>query len=190
MIASSGKTDSLELRFLDSFKFMSSSLDKLAQYLPTNEFHLIRSAFRNDDEFDLIRRKGVYPYDYVSSFERLNECELPPREMFYNRLSDSHCSEEQYKHAQKVWEKFNCSNISEYMQIYLKSDVLLLADIFENFRKDCKNVYNLDPCQYFTAPELSWDAMLRKTNIELELFLSQSMHSFIQRGIRGGICQV
>ncbi|KNE88522.1 hypothetical protein PSTG_18074 [Puccinia striiformis f. sp. tritici PST-78] len=103
--SASGKQKNIELRFLDSFKFMASSLEKLAQYLPSSEFHLIKSAFPDVDDFNLIRRKGVYPYDYINSMERLNENSLPPRESFHNMLTNSDCSEEDYQHAQNIVEK-------------------------------------------------------------------------------------
>ena len=117
-------------------------------------------------ELDLMARKGVYPYDYIDSFNKFNE-KLPPKEEFYSILNDEYISDEDYKHAQHVWNTFSLKNMGEYHDLYLASDVLLLADVFENFRKTCLEYYKLDPCHYFTSPGLSWVAMLKMTNIKL-----------------------
>lgn len=79
--------------------------------------------------------------------------------------------------------------MGEYSDLYLKIDVLLLADVFEHFRENCKIVYGLDPAHYYTTPGLSWDAMLKYTNVELELITDIDILLFIERGIRGGISQ-
>ena len=106
-----------------------------------------------------MKRKGIFPYDYLDSEEHLNETQLPVRSHFFNKLTNESCSIDDYQHAQNVWTTFNCSNLLDYLLLYLKVDVLLLSDIFENFRKLCKGIYRLDPCQYYTPPGLSWDAM-------------------------------
>ena len=114
------------------------------------------------EELDLMVRKGVYPYDFMDSFDKFNE-QLPPKEEFYSIMNDEHISYEDYKHAQNVWKTFNLENMGEYHNLYLSSDILLLTDVFENFRKTCLEYYKLDPCHYFTSPGLSWDAMLKMT---------------------------
>ena len=96
------------------------------------------------DNVSLLTQKGFYPYDYVSSIERFSETQLPPKSEFYSKLNDEDISEEDYQHALKVWNTFNCQNIRDYHDLYLKSDVLLLADVFENFRKTCLKHYKLD----------------------------------------------
>ncbi|XP_068735747.1 uncharacterized protein [Montipora capricornis] len=140
-------------------------------------------------ELDLMSKKGVYPYDFMDSFEKFNE-KLPPKEEFYSILNDEHISGDQYKHAQNVWNTFNLKNMGEYHDLYLKSDILLLADVFENFRKTCLQYYKLDPCHYFTSPGLSWDAMLKMTDIKLELMTDIDMFQFIEKGMRGGISYI
>lgn len=102
-------------------------------------------------------RKGIYPFEYIDSFERFDETQLPPKEAFYNNLTREHISSEDYDHAQKVWEAFNCKALGDYHDVYLRTDVLLLADIFEAFRNTSMKYYNLDPAQYLTAPGMSWD---------------------------------
>ncbi|XP_068684554.1 uncharacterized protein [Montipora foliosa] len=142
-------------------------------------------AFMLGKELDLMSKKGVYPYDFMDSFEKFNE-KLPPKEEFYSILNDEHISGDQYKHAQNVWNTFDLKNMGEYHDLYLKSDILLLADVFENFRETCLQYYKLDPCHYFTSPGLSWDAMLKMTDIKLELMTDIDMFQFIEKGMRGG----
>ena len=173
------------LVFLDSFQFMSSGLEKLVSNLPIKSSKYTSQKFKGK-KLDLIVRKGVYPYDYMDSFDKFNET-LPTIEEFYSVLNNEHISDEDYKHAQNVWNTFSLKNMGEYHDLYLKSDVLLLADGFENFGKTCLEYYKLDPCHYFTSPGLSWDAMLKMTNIKLELMTDIDMFQFIAKGLRGGI---
>ena len=177
------------LTFIDSFQFMSSSLDKLVSNLPAEALKYTNKIFRKE-KFKLMTRKGIYPYDYMDSFEKFNKTELPTKEEFYSILSDEHITNEDYCHAQKVWNTFQLQTMGEYHNLYLKSDILLLADVFENFRKTCLQYYKLDPCHYFTSPGLSWDAMLKMTNIKLELMTDIDMFQFIEKGMRGGISYI
>ena len=176
------------LTFLDSFQFMSSSLDKLVSNLPRESLKYTSQEFKGK-KLELMAQKGVYPYDYMDSFNKFSE-KLPPKEEFYSILNDEHISDKDYEHAQNVWNIFNLKNMGEYHNLYLKSDILLLADVFENFRKTCLEYYKLDPCHYFTSPGLSWDAMLKMTNIKLELMTDIDMFQFIEKGMRGGISYI
>ena len=173
------------LVFLDSFQFMSSSLDNLAKNLPNEAFKYTQEEFKKD-QFELMKQKGIYPYDYMDSFEKFHEKQLPSKEEFHSILSNEHITDEQYDHAQNVWKTFNLKTMGDYHDLYLKSDILLLADVFENFRKTCLQYYELDPCHYFTSPGLSWDAMLKMTDIKLELLVDIDMYQFIEMGLRGG----
>ena len=177
-----------QLTFLDSFQFMSSSLDKLVSNLPRESFKYSSQRFKGT-KLDLMIRKGVYPYDYMDSFDKFNK-KLPMKEEFYSILNNEHISDEDYKHAQNVWNTFSLKNMGEYHDLYLQSDILLLADVFENFRKTCLEYYKLDPCHYFTSPGLSWDAMLKMTDIKLELMTDIDMFQFIEKGLRGGISYI
>ncbi|XP_068709676.1 uncharacterized protein [Montipora foliosa] len=172
------------LTFIDSFQFMSSSLDKLVSNLPKESLKYTSQKFKGE-KLDLMSKKGVYPYDFMDSFDKFNE-KLPSKEDFYSILNDEHITDKDYQHAQTVWDTFSLKNMGEYHDIYLKSDILLLADVFENFRKTCLQYYKLDPCHYFTSPGLSWDAMLKMTDIKLELMTDIDMFQFIETGMRGG----
>ena len=173
------------LVFLDSFQFMSSSLDNLVKNLPDEAFKYTKHEFKKE-QFNLMKQKGIYPYDHMDCFDRFNETQLPEKQDFYSILNNEHISDEQYKHGQNVWKTFNLKTMGDYHDLYLKSDILLLADVFENFRKTCLQYYKLDPCHYFTSPGLSWDAMLKMTNIKLELMTDIDMFQFIEKGMRGG----
>lgn len=177
------------LRFIDSFQFMASSLETLATNLKKGGIKSFKhtSKYFKGKQLDLITEKGVYPYDYMNKMEKFDETELPTIEQFYSKLTENHLSKEDYEHAQKVWKAFGIKNMGEYHDLYMKSDVLLLADVFESFREVCMKIYHLDPCHYYTAPGLSWDAMLYKTKVNLELLTDLEMHMFIEMGMRGGI---
>lgn len=181
----------IKFRFIDSFRFMASSLDYLSSLLPSNRKKILQceSEQLTATQREFLERKGVFCYDYVDSWEKLNETSLPPREEFYSKLTESDVSDSDYEFACNVWKEFNISTLGEYSDLYLKTDVLLLADIFENFRDTCYSIYKLDPANYYTAPGLSFDAMLKYTNVEIELFTDIDMLLFIERGIRGGISE-
>ena len=172
------------LTFIDSFQFMSSGLDKLVSNLPKQALKFTSQKFQGK-KLDLMSQKGVYPYDFMDSFDKFDE-KLPLKKEFYSLLNDEDITDDQYKHAQNVWNTFDLKNMGEYHDLYLKSDILLLADVFENFRKTCLQYYKLDPCHYFTSPGLSWDAMLKMTDIKLELMTDVDMFQFIEKGMRGG----
>ena len=138
----------------------------------------------------LLMRKGVYPYEFMDSWERFAEPRLPPKEAFYSKLTDDGISDADYFHVQKVWETFGCVSLGDYSDLYCKTDVLLLADVFENFQKTCLRQYGLDPAHYYTSLGLSWDALLKKTGVELELLTDYDQHLFIEKGMRGGIAMV
>ena len=132
-----------ELRFLDSFRFLPSSLDKLASNLTSDKLHNLRNCYPEENEFQLLQNKGLYPYDYIDDETKLSSEQIPTKLDFYNKLKDEHISDENYNHFKHVWKVFKCKKFKDYHELYLKVDTLLLADIFENFRNTCMNTY---PC--------------------------------------------
>ena len=144
---------------------MPTSLGSLVNNLPKDAFNNVKKHYAEEDKLSLLIRKGVYPYDYMDSPEKLKETELPRKEAFYSRLNDEGISDEDY--ARKVWKTFEMKNLEDYHNLYNRVDVL--ADVFENFRDICIKNYKLDPAHYYTALGLAWDASLKVTEVELEL---------------------
>ena len=177
------------LLFIDSFQFMSSSLSNLVNNLPAEAFKYTGQVFQGK-QLSLMKKKGVYPYDYMNSFKKFEDSRLPKKEDFFSVMNNEHITDKEYQHAQNVWNEFGLSSMGEYHDLYLKSDILLLTDVFENFRKACQQYYELDPAHYFTTPGLSWDAMLKMTKTKLELMSDVDMFLFIEKGMRGGISYI
>ena len=165
---------------------MSSSLGALVNNLPKDAFKNLLKYF-TPKQAEILKQKGFYPYEYMNTEEKFNDTKLPPREAFYSKLSGRGIKEKDYNHAWNVWNTFKMKTFKEYHELYNVTDVLLLADVFENFRDICLKIYGLDPVYYFTAPGLSWDACLKMTNIDLELLSDPNMLLMFEKGIRGGI---
>ena len=180
------KNKTFKIVFKDSLKFMSSSLGALVNNLPKNGFKNI-SKYYTPEQVELIKQKGFYPYEFMDTEEKFNDTKLPPREVFYSKLSGKGITEKNYKHACNVWNTFKMKTFKDYHKLYNETDVLLLADVFENFRNLCLKIYGLDPVYYYTAPGLAWDACLKMTNINLELLSDPNMLLMFEKGIRGGI---
>ena len=222
-----------KIKFIDSFRFMATSLSKLVDNLTENihnnkcikcksnlcfvraineklifkcidcekeyekEFNkelLERFAntykFCDNDlnKFIMLLRKGVYPYEYIDEWDKFNEKIIPSKKSFYSNLTLEDITKTDYAHANNVFKKFNINNLGEYQDLYVRSDTLLLADIFENFRQSCLKNYELDPAYFVSLPGLAWQACLKKTNVELELLTDYDMVLMVEEGIRGGIC--
>ena len=185
------KTVCLEMRFLDSFKFTLKSLDSLVKTLGEDQFKTLTSQMipqipkettdgkRKHDRIkslELLKRKGVFPYEHMTDFSKLSETSLPPKEAFYTQLNESGISDKDYDHAKKVWSTFNCKTMR--------------ADVMTEFRKTCKKAYGLEALHYYTSPGLAWDAMLKYTEIELDLISDPDMYLMVENGIRGGISTI
>ena len=129
------------------------------------------AGFENYSElqYNLLTRKGVYPYEYMSSWDKFKEAQLPPIKAFYSNLNMSNVSEDDYQHVQRVWKEFRIRNPGEYHDLYLRTDVILLANVFEAFRDTCLEHYSLDPAHFYISPGLAWKACLKRTGIRLEL---------------------
>ncbi|GFU54658.1 uncharacterized protein TNCV_2161271 [Trichonephila clavipes] len=144
----------------------------------------------NAEKTDLMLHKGIYPYEYMDTFQKFNEGCLPSKEAFFSSLTNETVSDDDYAHCQNVWKSFNLKTLGEYHDLYVTSDVILLADVFQNFRQLCLNFYKLDPCHCYTAPGLAWQACFYMSRVKLELFTDLDMHLFVERGIRGGISMI
>ena len=189
-----------DLVFLDSMQFMKSSLDKLVKNLVDKDFKYLVKEF-SCESLELLKQKGAYPDEYMNSFKRFNEDKLCARKYFYSstkdkkisengKISDGHVSIEDYMVCERIWDKFKMKNMGDYHDHYLKKDVLLLADVFEKFIDTCLKYYELDPCHYFSAPGLSWDAMLKMTGVKLEKISDIDQYLFTEKGTRGGVSYI
>ena len=194
-----------KLHFKDTLQFLGSSLDKLVSNLAakTKNGQTLESIFPNLDKyfqdkwghipkegFELLTRKGVYPYEYMDDFSKMEETSLPPKEKFFNDLTKKHISNEDYSFVQKLWNTFQLKNLGELHDLYMESDVLLLCDVFEGFRNWSMLKYRLDPAHYNTAPGLSWSAALRLTGQELEIPSDPDTHLFFDKSLTGCASEV
>jgi len=182
--------------FKDSLQFLNGKLESLVACLlksGKDKFRVLRAAFEGETDeagIDMLLRKGVYPYDYMNSVDKFPEAQLPAREAFFNRLTNQQCSEDDYERARSVWAKFKCKSMLDYHNLYLKTDVLLLADVFESFREATLTTLGLDPAYYVSAPQLSWDCMMKMTECELTLLTDPAMFTVINENLRGGISMI
>ena len=155
------------LVYIDSMQFMNSSLDSLGKKLVDKDFKYLSEKF-SGKYLEVVKEKGIYPYEYMNSFKKFNETKLPSKDEFFSSLKNEGISEKDYEKAKNIWNTFGMKTLGEYHDLYLKTDVLLLCDVFEKFINTSLNYYGLDPCHYFSSPGLSWDTMLTMTKIELE----------------------
>ncbi|KAI8744649.1 hypothetical protein BgiMline_008451 [Biomphalaria glabrata] len=185
------------LRFIDSYRFLNKSLPSLVASLVDSSKDL-KETFRNtyllagesQEKFHVLLRKQVYPYEYIKSYEMLSESQLPQEEHFRDTLKDKSISKEDYEHAKKVWAIFNMQTLEDYHNLYVQTDVALLADVFEHFRQMSMELYKLDPAEFYSTSGLAWQAALKKTNVQLELLTDLDMHLMIESGKRGGVAMV
>ena len=191
------------LEFKDSLQFLNSSLEKLVHNLKDkgvkegksikdtfpNTYAYFKKVYKNIDEnaFELLTRKGVYPYEYMDCWEKMKERTLPSKENYFSQLTGKDISEENYQFASNVWNSFKLKNLGELHDLYMGTDVNLLADVFESFREFNLKHYKLDPAHFLTAPSLSWSAFLKYTAVKLELSTDPDMNIFFDQGLIGGI---
>ena len=190
-----------KIRISDSCRFMQDSLSNLVGNLSElkikeeidngvliKRFYYTYQLSENDiNKSKLLLRKGVYPYEYMDSWKRFNETELPSKDKFYNTLNLEDISDDDYAHAINVWNTFNINNLGEYHDLYVQLDTALL-DIFENFRDKHIETDKLDPAYFLTTTGLSWEACLKKTGVKLELLTDGKRFLTFEEGIRSGIC--
>jgi hypothetical protein len=163
--------------FFDSLQFLNCGLDVLVKNLSKegdSKFNHLHRIFPND--YKLLLRKGVFPYEYKTSVCRMTERTLPPKSCFYSKLTDEDITQDGYEYAQKLWQAFDMQTMQDYHDLYLQTDVVLLADVFEYFRAMSLDFYKLDPRHHYRSPGLSFDACLRMTNVELELITDPDIY--------------
>ena len=175
--------------FKDSYLFLNKSLDYLTGTINDEDRISLKQEF-GEENYKLLTKKGIYPYDYFDENQKYCETELPEKQKFFNKLNNKNISNEYYKHALNVFETFKCKDLLDYSILYLKSDICHLSDVFQKFSDFAYKTYNLDPRHSYTLPAFSWQSMLKMTKIELELISDSDMYLFLMDTIRGGICVV
>lgn len=174
------------LRFLDSFQFLSTKLEELVELLlKSGKQHFVHTTkyLGNDDD---VFAKGIYPYGYMTSRDKFAETQLPPIEAFHDSLKNEPLKQEDYARAQQIWSRYNMQNMQQYHDHYLLTDVLLLCDVFEHFRHMVMSEHNLDCLHFITLPSLAWAMALKHTKVELDLITDPDMYLMIENSMRGG----
>ena len=170
--------------FITNMQFNNFSLDSVVKNLSDNDFKYLSEEL-SGEFLKSVKQKGVHPYEYMKSSEKFSEDKLPNKCNFFSSLKDECISEQDYQLANNIWNVFKLNAMGDYHDLYLKTDVSLLVDVFEKFINTCLSYYKLDPCHYFSGPGLSWDAIPKMTGIELELISDTDIHLFIEKGTRG-----
>ncbi|MCG8672517.1 MAG: DNA polymerase, partial [Pseudomonadales bacterium] len=190
--------------FLDSLAFLQDSLEKVTDTLvaSNHNFPLLKQkkwanivsdkgSLSEEECHKLLLRKGVYPYMFATSIARLEQAkQLPDREYFFHEIGEEPVSEEDYAHAQRVWNGFNCANMIDYTKVYNLLDVFLLGEGMFDLRESIYKEYELDICNYLSLPMLSKDLMLSKTKAQIELMTDVEMSACMQYNIRGGLSYI
>lgn len=182
-----------KLRFIDSFQFLTTSLDVLVKNLKSSgvqHFQQFNEHLPSDSCKNLLLRKGIYPYSFITDSSKFLVNKLPPKHEFYNTIRKCHISDEEYEHAKEVWREMNIQTMGEYHDLYILCDVLLLADVFERFRDISMKSFDLDPAQYYTLAGMCWSACLKMTGVELELLTDIEQYLMIEKGVRGGVAMI
>ena len=143
-----------------------------------------------EEAFNLLTRKGVYPYEYITSIDVLKEDKLPNIEDFNSELTGKGITETDFKHVKEIWKIFGMKTLEDLHNLYMETDVMLLADVFETFRENILEKYKLDPVHFMTAPSLTWTAGLKKTRVELQILTDPDMCMFVDQGLMGGISMI
>ena len=179
------KNEKLILKYFNCKTYYEKEFNKelIKRFAGTYEF-----CNKNLNKFILLLRKGVYPYEYTDNWERSEETSLPNKESCYSNLNMENIDDIDYRHGNNVFKRFKLKNLGEYHDLYVQSDTLLLAVVFENYRNTCLKVYELDPAHFLSLPGLAWQACLKKTTVKLELLTNCDMLLMVEEGIRGGIC--
>lgn len=182
-----------DLVFKDSYMFLSEKLETLASNLRDkgeDNFVYMQKHVPDKSCRALLFQKGFFPYTYLSSLAKLNDEKLPPPIAFFNDLTQTPIDPKDYNFAQKVWEKFDCRNFGDYLKVYLFADLILLTDIFENFRNNCLNDYQLDPVHYFSSAHFTMDAFLRYSDQTIDLIRDVNMYLLFKKLVKGGLSMV
>ena len=164
------KSKEIELRFIDSFKFMSSSLDSLVNNLARStgsapargDGKFFGFEEYSENQYKLLIRKGIYHYEYMTDWDKFKETKLPPREAFYSKLNMAGVREEDYEHARRVWKEFGLKDLGEYHDLYLKTDVILLANVLRGIQESLFKELWIGPSSLLYSSWISLESLLKE----------------------------
>ncbi|KAE8741577.1 hypothetical protein FOCC_FOCC012870 [Frankliniella occidentalis] len=180
--------DGRSVRLMDSFNFFSTSLDAISRHLSPSDLTILFTVYPDPAHQELLRRKGVFCYEFAESYEKLvAQKTLPARQDFYSSLNNSLPSEEDYARAQQVWDGMGCANLLQYMMHYLNADVLLLAAFFTKFKAMTFKKYGLEVCHFVSISSLTWCQALKFTNEQVEIITDPDMYQMFELQKRGGM---
>ena len=176
-----------QLRFLDSYSFVHAPLDDISKSLQKEDLTLLAAAYPEEAHQALLREKGLFPYEWVTSYARLkNQTTLPSREEFFSSLTGSTPTEAQYAHAQKVWEGLGCSNLLDYALAYLESDCLILAAFMHKFKKVIYDHFQIEANHMVSGSSLSLSCMFKYTKCSVDRINDPRLHGAFTHAVRGG----
>ena len=164
---------------------MKGSLAELSKNLLDKDKIMTRKHF--PDNFELLKEKTCFPYEWLTK-ENLLDKELPPIDKFYSSLKLQNITKEEYDKTIDIYKKLKCKNVKDYLEIYMKLDITLQADIFNTFRNTIWNKFEIDCSIYITSCSLSLDLMLKYTKVKIELFKDIAMFDYVDSSIVGGLC--
>lgn len=180
-----------QLRFLDSFQFVASSLDEIGQSLADEDLDILKAVYPDPEHQRLLKRKGIYPYEFATSHEQMEkQTSLPSREDFFSSLSGSMPSEEEYERAGEVWAGLGCASLMDYCLHYLQTDVVLLAAFMTKYKKLIFSKYSLEVNHFVSSSSLSLTAMYKFTGARVQRVSDPAMHTMLTSGIKGGYAAV
>jgi hypothetical protein len=178
-----------QFHFLDSLAFLNAPLNQVVEDLvgADHSFPLLTAIVENENQLQLIKQKGYFPYQYLTNlaeFEKLTE--IPAIEFFYSDLSGCTITEAAHEHAKNVFSAFHMTNMREYLELYNRVDVLLLTEAIVCFRAEVYSKFELDMCQYISLSQMAFDCYLKYTGTEIELMSNIDMITKVEQAIRGG----
>ena len=133
-------------------------------------------------------QKGVYPYEYMDDWENINDTSLPEKQAFYNHLNVEYRVDAEYVNVKIVCRDFEIKNLEEYYELHVQSNILLFANVSENFRMMCLKIFEIDPAKFFSAPRLAWQTALKKAKVKLDLLTVTDILLIAEKAIKGRIC--
>jgi hypothetical protein len=182
--------DVVQFRFVDSMNFLAISIEKLSEILEKSNVYEYTKKYMPPEKNHLLTRKLIFPYEWLDSYDKLNEPRLPEIGQFYSYLKLKNITDQKYQEIIKTFDELSCKTVGQYLEFYNKMGVLILADAIINFRKTFYREFKLDPANYISSPGTTWKGALKMSGIKLQYIKDHDMLNMIEKGIRGGLCSL